>query len=99
MLKLVLCDTSNSCLRWMATLCGWWDLVHALNHTAHKVSPVQGMGEEGGCDGISSALGISTPSVLAKKKGEDVLERAEGEEAEVAGPEHGEAASLPISSS
>lgn len=64
-----------------------------------RVRPVQAMGGEGSSEGISSALGISAPSGLAETKGEEASERAEGEEAEVTGPEPGEAANLPVSSS
>lgn len=55
------------------------------------------MGGEGRSKGISSALGIWALSGLAEKKGEETVGR--GEEAEVAGPEPREAASLPIPSS
>lgn len=98
-LKPALRGTSNSRLLWIVTLRGWWDLVHASNHTSHKVRPVQAMGREGWSEAISSALGISAPSGLAEKKGEEAVGRAEDEEAEVAGSEPGEAASLLISSS
>lgn len=59
----------------------------------------QAMGGEGWSEGVSSALGISALPGLAEKKEEEVVERAEGEEAEVTGSEPGEAANLPVSSS